>query len=583
MKYSKFAKQFVAFFLMFVLLAGVAPVSSAERSYEKISLTELMKMFDGRVKKPKESSILDEPESAVVKSKNGNMIYILSAPKTGKTLFEAKEGAAVTIYARQNGYALGIVDGTPIGGWMNEKYMLLVEKELAKDPEDTGSDQQKIDSLIAKGVQYELGDGEKQDYLKAEECYKHAIGLGSAEAKARLAVLYIKDCTYYHRMTAYEGLFGDPVFDKNKIADPIKLLLEAAETDDPVALLLLGNVIDDNSRNESFNDICGIIYWYNSDYNNYYEEDYERFREKYGLDTALEYYKRAYNSGNRVALKYINNTYYSDLIDRIGSQEEIEEAKNWINKKAGEKNPQALYLLGCFYKDEDIKRAEEYFELGEAAATEQNDADVLVLLANEKLREKESSETDYSDILPLFKKASEIGDSSTIVDMIDSFYGDYLEGGYIENKGQYDIVKDLVSMAYSRCNAVDLLDLGVHLHHGVCYTDLHGYDIALLSAECSLLAAEKGNVAALEELSCVLQECCVYLWDEWKNSDSPERMFKVILEAAENNTFPKTTCGDCDWTIVWIYKYGIGTKKDLKKAEYWRGIIEQWEEEKEQQ
>ena len=189
-------------------------ISSAKQGSEKISLTELMKMFDSRVEKPKKSSILDEPESAKVSSKYGKLIYVYSRPLIGKKLFEAKEGAAVTVYARQSGYALGIVDGTSIGGWMKENYLVSVKKKTEKEPEDAQTDQQKADSLIAKGLQYERGDGKKQDYLKAAECYKQAIGLGSAEAKARLAVLYIKDAVSYNRRSAYEGILGDPVFEK---------------------------------------------------------------------------------------------------------------------------------------------------------------------------------------------------------------------------------------------------------------------------------------------------------------------------------------------------------------------------------
>ncbi len=589
-------KRLIAMLMVIMLFIGMAPLSYADWKYDKISLTELMEMFDGRVKKPKESSILEAPEYATVRSKNGNLIYVLSAPKTGEKLFEADEGATVTVYARQSGYALGIVDGTPIGGWMKENNLVPVDNKTGKEPEETETNQQKADSLIAKGLQFERGDGQKQDYLKAEECYKKAIGLGSAEAKARLAVLYIKDAVSYNRHSLYEGTFGDPVFENSRNDDPVKMLLEAAGTEDPVAVLLLGIIMDDW---DEFFTLPHTGPEYGLLLNHYFlniQEDYDELFEEYcaraGLGTALENIKHAYSLGNGDAIPYLNGAYYYILDDSDSDPDESREAQDWLDKRAAENDAYALFLLGEYCKDlhSDNAEAEEYYRLAEAAALEKNDAATMISLAVHKLPESDSAALDeYHDSLALFRKAAEIGDSEDIhhiLDILANYFGYWLynesSSGYYAtptvNKVKYGIVEEFVRIALKKCNADDLAGLGMNLHVESC---------EVFSAECSLAAAEKGCIGALEELSCMLNDGG-YLgdpanWDEiaWINENAPERAFEVIRKAAESGIYP-WTCS-YDPTIVWMYEVGFGTEKDLKKAEYWREIIEKYWEEKEQE
>ena len=85
--------------------------------------------FDERVQKPKEKSILDEPQTMIVLSEHGNFIYALSKPGSGAKLFEVEEGTRVTVYARQNGFALAVTEDGAAGGWMSEK---LLEKAPAE-------------------------------------------------------------------------------------------------------------------------------------------------------------------------------------------------------------------------------------------------------------------------------------------------------------------------------------------------------------------------------------------------------------------------------------------------------------------
>ena len=101
-----------ALLLILVMLAGVAPVSFAGTDSV---IPALMRRFDSRVAKPREASILDEPVKMTVRSRFGNLIYVCSSP-SGVVLNNAPEGASVIVYARQSGYALGLVENTVIGG-----------------------------------------------------------------------------------------------------------------------------------------------------------------------------------------------------------------------------------------------------------------------------------------------------------------------------------------------------------------------------------------------------------------------------------------------------------------------------------
>ena len=114
--------RIAALFLTLVLLFCAAPVSFADGDSV---IPALMKRFETGVARPKAASVLDEPVRMTVRSRYGNLIYVYSSP-SGSVLSSAKEGSSVIVYARQNGYALGLVENTVIGGWMSEK--LLVEE-----------------------------------------------------------------------------------------------------------------------------------------------------------------------------------------------------------------------------------------------------------------------------------------------------------------------------------------------------------------------------------------------------------------------------------------------------------------------
>ncbi len=120
MKTVKTFKIAVSVFLIVIMLLAYAPVSFAAGTKYSMTVTEVMRYFDSAVKKPKQSCILETPVEMTVTSEHGNLIYVMSEPRGGKKLNKAEEGATIVVYAKQGGYALGLVKGTSIGGWMNE-------------------------------------------------------------------------------------------------------------------------------------------------------------------------------------------------------------------------------------------------------------------------------------------------------------------------------------------------------------------------------------------------------------------------------------------------------------------------------
>ena len=119
MKSANIIRRTISIFMVLVMLIAAVPVCFAEGTRFS-SVTEVMKKFSGGVKKPKETCLLDNPVEMTVASEHGNFIYTYSSPRTGKRLGKAEEGATVVVYAKQGGYALGLVKGTSIGGWMDE-------------------------------------------------------------------------------------------------------------------------------------------------------------------------------------------------------------------------------------------------------------------------------------------------------------------------------------------------------------------------------------------------------------------------------------------------------------------------------
>ena len=116
---KKVLVRLFSFLLMIVMLVSIVPVAFAS-GFDSMTVSEIMKKFDSSVQKPKNSSILDEPEQMEVWSKYGRLIYVYSKPSENSAykMSEAKEGAKVTVYAKQNGWALVVVNNTRNGGWM---------------------------------------------------------------------------------------------------------------------------------------------------------------------------------------------------------------------------------------------------------------------------------------------------------------------------------------------------------------------------------------------------------------------------------------------------------------------------------
>ncbi len=137
MKTAVIIRQVLALCLILTAFLVTVPISNAEE-YNDMSVSEIMEKFDSRVRAPKSTSVLAQPETAYVKSTYGNSIYVFNIPNgNGRLLFRANEGATVTVYARESGFALGLVEGTSIGGWMSEYFLAESYNWDAPGPHDT--------------------------------------------------------------------------------------------------------------------------------------------------------------------------------------------------------------------------------------------------------------------------------------------------------------------------------------------------------------------------------------------------------------------------------------------------------------
>lgn len=116
MKNSKIFKLVLALTLAVITMASIIPCCFAAGSSD---ISEIMENFVSGVKKPSAKYVLDEPEEMVVKTKYGNLGYILTSPSSkANKLGTVDEAEWVTVFAKQSGYALAVVDSNGTGGWI---------------------------------------------------------------------------------------------------------------------------------------------------------------------------------------------------------------------------------------------------------------------------------------------------------------------------------------------------------------------------------------------------------------------------------------------------------------------------------
>ena len=116
-------RRITALLITLLLLLSAAPASHAADDGD---VAALMNYFENGIRRPNAKDMLEEPVHMTVRSRNGNYIYVLSAPN-GYAVSSAAEGASVVVYAKQNGFVLGLVENSLVGGWMSENR--LVENE----------------------------------------------------------------------------------------------------------------------------------------------------------------------------------------------------------------------------------------------------------------------------------------------------------------------------------------------------------------------------------------------------------------------------------------------------------------------
>ncbi len=190
--------RFSALILVFVLLVLAAPVSRAESSTD---VSVLMDRFEHYVSKPKAESVLEEPVHMTVRARNGRFIYVLSSPN-GYAISSAAEGASIIVYARQDGFALGLVENTLIGGWMSESRLeednAVVPEEfklkapVTPEPETVpGMSQDELASLTGKTVRLpkDIQILEKAEIRYVESTYGNCIFSRNAPNGAILATV----------------------------------------------------------------------------------------------------------------------------------------------------------------------------------------------------------------------------------------------------------------------------------------------------------------------------------------------------------------------------------------------------------
>lgn len=183
MKQSKLFKIVLSALLVMVLLVASVPVSYAAESESDMTVKEIMKKFDKSVQKPRQVSVLEEPVEMTVASKNGNYINVMSKPRNGKALGKAKEDKTVIVYAKQGGYALGVVKGTSIGGWMDELYLTwdkenYTEIGAAGESLDLDEIMEKFDNLVTEPKKGSILDESEEMVIKAK--HGHYINVMSA-------------------------------------------------------------------------------------------------------------------------------------------------------------------------------------------------------------------------------------------------------------------------------------------------------------------------------------------------------------------------------------------------------------------
>ena len=128
------------------------------------SKNDFMDMFDDRVAAPKTGSILDTPREMYVTSKYGYCIYVLSKSQDNSAkLYRMPEGSKVTVYAIENGYALGMDTNSRVGGWM--KYKLLTDSSDYTVPT---LNLNKLDSRIARPKNDSYLDEPQQMYVTSK-------------------------------------------------------------------------------------------------------------------------------------------------------------------------------------------------------------------------------------------------------------------------------------------------------------------------------------------------------------------------------------------------------------------------------
>jgi len=399
--------------------------------------------------------------------------------------------------------------------------------------------QNDVEAQYVLGEIYNDGYGVEKNEVKAMSWLNHAADNGNTDAMAKLAELEDNPEKAFEwklkaaeagndeaqvavgiRYHEGEGIESDNV----KAFEWFNKAAEAGNTD---AMWWLGTLYKDGDGVDK--DYDEAVKWFKkaSDIGDSYAMCSLGLMYEQGLGGNADYseaeklYRKAADLGNGYAMSNLGWLYYSGN----GVKQDYEEAIKWYQKAV----------------DAGDSKAEEYLNNVTKELEDRKNVDIFVQQAD-KYYEVE----DYKNAFNFYKKAAEIGDSSsmhTVGWLYAHGYG--VEQNYQEAMNWYLKAAELG-------NEISMNNIGYMYQNGEGVKQDH--KIAL---EWYEKAAELGNAIALKNIG--------YLYDQKDSYHNYNLAMKYFLRAVEN----LDSDDDLMNTIGYNYDYGLGVKQDYVEAMKW--------------
>lgn len=412
------------------------------------------------------------------------------------------------------------------------------------------------DAMRRLGYLYNDGDGDVPlDYNKALEWYTKAANQGDSEAMYKIGLLYQEGASYHT---------GEVVVKRNP-AKALEWYQKAIQKDNASAMNALGAMYTHGD---------GV------------EQDYA---------TALEWFRKAANRGEPNALYNIGVFYENGY----GVTKDDSKAIEWYKKAAQQKNTSAMYSLAIMYflgrgVEKNVNSALDWLvkrieiiddEVYNAIAAFQ------IVLRNENQKgEYNSRLSSYKELFNLYKNTY---DSNTMSSQ-DLFYGlavFYALGvGTEPNKAKAEeFIEELRACdAYHVCRAAEFYEFGdlgaIDYKRALEIYEECTWDVYSPAKAASFYIDGKGTTKNIPRALELINQSKEYA--EFAETTSPladyllgqlyyygtgvkqnrAEAFKLFKAAAEDEENPDDEAMNM---LSTCYRFGYGTTKDLKKAEYW--------------